>query len=274
MKFTFLIIFITVVIGFPMAYGQKSQKAFFYKASFVSDSTAKDKIGTDLMVLWNGNQYSVFESYYGYQRDSVKEEASSKSENPNQANLGMLLGQVNTMQKPSFKYLIHKSFEKSEITVYDNLFFDNYKYIEPISMFKWKIGTETKIILGFNCQKATVSFSGRNFTAWFTEEIPISDGPYVFHGLPGLILQITDDQGYFNFELAGIENAMVEMKNRVLKNPISLQKKAYFSLKKEMYHDIRKALVGRPSGSVGDEALRDLQIRYNRINNPIELKVE
>jgi GLPGLI family protein len=44
----------------------------------------------------------------------------------------------------------------------------------------------------WEAQKATTEFGGRKWTAWFCEEIPLSDGPYKFKGLPGLIVKISD----------------------------------------------------------------------------------
>lgn len=58
--------------------------------------------------------------------------------------------------------------------------------------FDWQITEETKLIQNFKCTKATLKFRGRDFIAWFTTEIPVSYGPWKFHGLPGLILEVYD----------------------------------------------------------------------------------
>lgn len=271
---SFTIQFIIYFVALSPLFAQKSQQAFFYKGTYVSDSTDKDRVGEDLMVLWQGDNYSVFESYYGFQSDSVIKAATSKVSNPNQANIGMILGQVSSMKKPAFRYLVHKATSKGVITVYDKVFFDNYKYTQPLAMTTWKIHPETKTILGFKTQKATIEYSGRKFIAWFAEDIPISDGPYVFNGLPGLILQITDDKGFFNFEMMGIEKREIDLSSRTLEKPISLGKKDYFALRREMYADVRKAFLGKPEGATSDEAIRDVQARYNKVNNPFELKVD
>lgn len=34
---------------------------------------------------------------------------------------------------------------------------------------------------------ATTQFRGLTYTAWFALDIPINEGPWKFHGLPGLI---------------------------------------------------------------------------------------
>lgn len=60
---------------------------------------------------------------------------------------------------------------------------------------------ETKKLGQYTLQKATTQFGGRNWIAWFTKEIPISEGPYKFRGLPGMIFHIYDDKANFEFKL-------------------------------------------------------------------------
>jgi len=80
-------------------------------------------------------------------------------------------------------------------------------YKEPKSPFTWTILEDTLSIGGIHCQKATTDFGGRKWEAWFAPSIPISEGPYKFSGLPGLILKVNDTQHYWNFDLASIKNA-------------------------------------------------------------------
>ena len=62
----------------------------------------------------------------------------------------------------------------------------------------WKLYTETKKIGSFTCSKATIKFRGRNYIAWFTNEIPVPFGPWKFKDLPGLILEIYDTDNVFH----------------------------------------------------------------------------
>ncbi len=75
---------------------------------------------------------------------------------------------------------------------------------EKLPQLKWNITTEKKMIGKFNCLLAKTSFRGRVFSAWFTPEIPINDGPWKLHGLPGLILEAIDDQQEYQFTLKSI----------------------------------------------------------------------
>ncbi|RQP09538.1 MAG: GLPGLI family protein [Chryseobacterium sp.] len=49
----------------------------------------------------------------------------------------------------------------------------------------WQVEDERKDFQDRQLQKATAQFGGRNWTAWFSSDIPLPYGPYVFHGLPG-----------------------------------------------------------------------------------------
>ena len=65
-------------------------------------------------------------------------------------------------------------------------------------------------ILGYPCHKATTRFRGRDYVAWYTEEIPFPYGPFKFGGLPGLITCIYDTQREHIYTLVGFEKAPSE----------------------------------------------------------------
>src|SRR6218665_698056 len=81
---------------------------------------------------------------------------------------------------------------------------DNLKY-------NWKITSETKKIQNYTCYKATTSFRGNNFEAWFTPDIPLNIGPWKWYGLPGLILEAYDVEKKNVFLLEKIEKLTQEM---------------------------------------------------------------
>ena len=57
------------------------------------------------------------------------------------------------------------------------------------------VGTESKEIMGLQAYKATI---GDSITAWFCPTIPVQDGPGLYCGLPGLILDLEDAQTVYS----------------------------------------------------------------------------
>ncbi len=76
-----------------------------------------------------------------------------------------------------------------------------YVVMDSTISFNWKIHEEKKMIGNFNCQKATSLYRGRDYTAWFAEDIPVDYGPRKYHGLPGLIIEIYDKDGKYHSRL-------------------------------------------------------------------------
>ena len=120
--------------------------------------------------------------------------------------------------QPNFVYKHIPAEGKLTFTTYH---VDWFKYSEPIPALQWKIEGKDSVIAGYHCQAATTSLRGRRWRAWFTLDIPVSDGPWKLCGLPGLILRATDEQGYFDFDCTGI--ASIEIP------PIELAKNNYVS---------------------------------------------
>lgn len=81
-----------------------------------------------------------------------------------------------------------------------------FVYSDSVPSLEWNFSDEDPdSIMGYDCRKATVEFAGRNYTAWFTPEIPLPFGPYKFGNLPGLILKIEDAEQQFIWEAVGFE---------------------------------------------------------------------
>lgn len=76
-----------------------------------------------------------------------------------------------------------------------------YKLKEPKPTFDWVLTNEQKTIDTYKVKKAILSFRGRDYVAWYSEDIPINAGPWKFSGLPGLIFEIQDTSGRYNWQL-------------------------------------------------------------------------
>ncbi len=111
----------------------------------------------------------------------------------------------------------------------------NFLIIDSIKQLPWKIGTETKQILGYTCTKATrktmqpaavmrtISAGGGGATsdttvrrpqgkevevvAWYTESLISPGGPDSYGQLPGLILQLDIDNGATIYTATEVKNS-------------------------------------------------------------------
>lgn len=73
---------------------------------------------------------------------------------------------------------IYKNGSNQTISAVYNTFVENYICTQKIPEFQnWKMIAGTDLIFGYLCRKAEVAYGGRNYTAWFTLDIPINDGP-------------------------------------------------------------------------------------------------
>lgn len=99
---------------------------------------------------------------------------------------------------------------------------DGYILTEKIPDINWAITNKFKEISSFKAQKATCHFRGRDYTVWFTPEIPVPFGPWKLQGLPGLILSASDKQGDVVFYAKSV-NIPYELSSRQ-KNQLKLNK--------------------------------------------------
>lgn len=105
------------------------------------------------------------------------------------------------------KMYVEKDRKESSMSVYDTVAGEErFYYQEPLADILWEIKDSTDVILGYECVLAKCDYHGRHWTAWFTPEIPISDGPWKLNGLPGLILRAAENSGQYEFNAVGIEN--------------------------------------------------------------------
>jgi len=156
----------------------------------------------------------------------------------------------------------------------------------------WKLTNEKKQVSSLNLQKATTTWGGRNWTAWFSPDIPFQEGPYKFHGLPGLIVELYDDKNNYKFELVKTEKISSPKRNIYIdymtKNSTAVDEKKYKDLKLKYYDSpvnyLRNASSQTRSSDefylndgtkVGQSNSREVNERLkNKIktyNNPIEL---
>ncbi|WP_111309363.1 GLPGLI family protein [Confluentibacter sediminis] len=111
----------------------------------------------------------------------------------------------------------YKNIKDLQLIQERDLFGKQFLVKDSLSKLNWDMGTETKMIGQYMCFKATAikkadvgmglpNFNRNNnqesqdpiakeytVTVWYTPQIPVSQGPGDYWGLPGLILEVHDD---------------------------------------------------------------------------------
>lgn len=189
-------------------YAQDSDKAqfeAFYRLNFLKDTTT-DVATEDLMVLRMNKHKSIFYSYNSYTLDSLL-----CSDQGQAIRMDIIANGAGKYGKRVVSYNVLKDFKAGQIDHTDNVGGEHYRYQEPLPQFDWNITDEQKKIGDYACQKAVCHFRGRTYEAWFTEEIPLNEGPWKFHGLPGLILEVRDTQNHYSFTFVGLQNSQANI---------------------------------------------------------------
>lgn len=264
MKKRFTLIF---VLLYSIAFSQN--KSFIYELKYKpnpdKDSTAKENFILDI----NGNR-SMFRTVEDKKQDSTYYSGSNS-----------------TFMSTSFKDLlaVSKDLKKRET----NKFIIDFQKLFTIKVegeLDWKIENDIKEISGMKMQKALTAYGGRKWIAWFTNEIPLHEGPYIFHGLPGLIIEVSDVENNFHFSLIQVKNSDGKMYEKGKSLPITW--KQFEKLALDYYADPTRQINGKSNGNGmfivkwqdenGNEFTPDFKemnnvemkaIREN--NNPIEL---
>ncbi len=167
-----------------------------YEVDIVNDPQNPKKQTKDVVLLEIGNRSSKSYSKLLYQADSTNSVLVKKG-----ARVAPLF------QELVPPVVVYKNYPKGKNTFIYRTFMSGpiMEYVENIPVFQWKVLADKKTLLGYSCQKATTTFRGRTFEAWFTPQIPVKEGPYKFAGLPGLILQISDLQNHYSYTCIGIQ---------------------------------------------------------------------
>ncbi len=91
----------------------------------------------------------------------------------------------------------------------------NYPISDSLFDMNWYFTSQRKTIGELPCQKAIALWRGRAYSAWFTEEIAIAEGPWKFGGLPGLIVELYDEERDLYWKL----NSFREFKSPAIEIP-------------------------------------------------------
>ena len=191
--------------------------------------------------MHNGSTESITDTSVEYKiiKDSIKKEYGILTDNLNkllysvyppfkQNNIKMAVMTKDQHGNTQGNKLDAKEFTKD---LAKDTFIPTYYVKEKAYFINWELQDETKKVNNFTCQKAIGKFRGRNYTAWFTADIPLSYGPWKLNGLPGLILEVYDDESFFYAVADKITLKPVEINNNKYLSNKYLTIKNYINLR-------------------------------------------
>jgi GLPGLI family protein len=262
-----------LLLLFPFLISAQTHR-FIYEYQFKSDSLAKELTKENMILDINPTEVKFY-PYFFAENDSI-----NKLRNYNNFSwddvLPVLKRNRNTNNNTSYILL-------------NDLF-----SIQTEDVINWKLSTDTKKVGIYNLQKATATFGGRNWIAWFNTEISLNEGPYKFQGLPGLIFEVADDQNYFSFNLVksyqmkSTYNTSDFLESFAGQKAIAITEKILLKKQMELFNDPLQDFKENFKNSNGDgtfmvmnikiktlDQFKELTImtqeRMRRENNPIEL---
>ncbi|MCX8533168.1 GLPGLI family protein [Chryseobacterium luquanense] len=261
---------ILLILSLSLAKAQTHR--FFYEVKYKEDSTQANYQKAFTVLDINPDETKYYDNSF-LEKDSVNN--INKSQNTNWT------AQIPVTRKKNSSKNINFAFAGDQLY--------SYSTEDPV---EWKLSEETKKTADFNLQKATTNFGGRKWTAWFTKEIPFSEGPYKFKGLPGLIISLEDSQKQFSFSLIKSKklDQTYDTKNilevRYGDKPLNVSEKIFIKKSLEYYEDpyqedrinLKKGntiieIDGKKYTNASDliPLIKSEQEYIRKQNNPIEL---
>ncbi len=191
MKYFLSILLLSITIAPVKSQGiSESEDAIkiLYASNYMKYEDSK-KVSSDLSILYAKNNSSFF-----IWKNMIKLDSIRKARELNVADI--------TFYRTYEEYALY--FNNQNVSHFETIGNEIYSYDETLD-FEWTLHDESLTVNGYKCKKASLTYGGRNWTAWYSPEIPFAYGPYKFRGLPGLILKMEEDTGVYSFEALSVQ---------------------------------------------------------------------
>jgi GLPGLI family protein len=139
--------------------------------------------------MWgNRSEWKIYDNLYFSQRQSKYEESDEKVKDDQEDDTYAWRKDV---------FFITRNFEKNTFFNADEMLGKVYLVSDSLKAPDWKILNDLKEVAGHVCMNASLNDTLRKqkIIAWFALDIPVQAGPDRFYGLPGLILEVSINNG-------------------------------------------------------------------------------
>ncbi len=171
-------LFCFIIASYSLNLSAQENKAVMeieYETKLISDSLSRDKVSYFASTLICNNKQSVY----------FNREAKAFYNGTSTQKINTSFGAI-----PKYPKSVASVYKDSE-TLTASLPVGKYVFTFEEPKLQWQILEDVKNLKGYKVRLAkTITDTGDTFFAWFTPDIPISDGPFRFKGLSGLILEV------------------------------------------------------------------------------------
>jgi GLPGLI family protein len=124
-------------------------------------------------------------------KESLYKTVDEDEDEPDENNGGMRVH----LRRPNVQ--TYFNYEQSKKVVLQEFMGKEYLIEDSIRVSPWKLGSETKVILGYNCRQGSYYNNERkaNVVAWYSDQLMPWRGPENFNSLPGTVLQVDINNG-------------------------------------------------------------------------------
>lgn len=197
-----------------------------YNFNYINDSLNKLDVKSEEMIVRIYDDGFVFMPKNDFRNDTIIVDVANLLEN-GKIDMKSIYDKYGKTDN-NVRFFYNKSTNKYLIQA--NVFTTKTTFEDNVPLIEWKLSNETKKIKDYLAKKATANIFDRTWEAWYTEEIPISYGPYKFHGLPGLILEIKDSNDFFNFEFLSFNKSNSSIPKKLNEDRINISRKEFEDL--------------------------------------------
>ncbi|MDM1500869.1 GLPGLI family protein [Myroides marinus] len=169
---------------------------------------------------------------------------------------------------PSINWIVLT--KQNNIAFYETIGLDNSYSEEDKNTIKWTILPEIKQWNDYKVQEATTTYGGREWTVWFTQEIPLQSGPYKFVNLPGFVVKAWDSENHFVFEFLTSKMTTTNWGILTDKKYVKYTREQTLKARKTTANKTYNQLFEERGISAGKEHTNRYNITIGKLQNPIE----
>ena len=138
---------------------------------------------------------------------------------------------------PSTDNSVYTDFNAQKVTAAKSVFEQKFQVHDSMRKMSWRVKDEVRTIGNFKCYKAVGRICDSVYVvAFYTEDIPVSGGPEMFSGLPGMILELAIPRLHTTWVATHIDVTMPKQED------FEIPKKGKKVTNKELYETVQSSL--------------------------------